>query len=79
MHSMFSWSIIRSVASLHLGRLNINVSSMLQIHGKILSILYFVSSNTRRHISLLQLSPLLFVRGEEKLFGQLFVWQGIKY
>ena len=36
MHSMFSWSTVRSFASLHLERLNINVSS------KILSILYFV-------------------------------------
>ena len=50
MHSVFSWSTIRSFASIHLERLNINVSSMLQIPGKILSILYFVSFNTRRHI-----------------------------
>ena len=76
---MFSWSTIRSFASLHLEKLNINVSSMLQIPGKILSILYFVSFNTRRHISLPELSLLLFVRGEEKLFGQLLAWQGTKY
>ena len=33
---------------------------------KMLSVLYSASFNTRRQISLLQLSPLLFVRGEEK-------------
>ena len=40
-----------------------NVSSMLQIPCKVLSTPYILP---RRHISLLQLSPLLFVRGEEK-------------
>ena len=82
MHSVFTWSPIRSFASRQLERqglkLNIIVTSMPQIPCKVLYVLYFVSFskvlyvlysvsfNTRRPISLLQLSSLLFVREEEK-------------
>ena len=82
MITMFTWSTIWSFqfASHHLERqglgLNINVSSMLQMPCKILSILYSVSFNTGRHISLLQFFPLLFVRGEKKSFFPLYFARG---